>query len=115
MHTEFLFQNLKGRDPLRDMHIYESIHAQIDINPAYIAPIPPQTYTGKPIFIIPEVKLTETKNENTETETEIELVFMRDFNVFYKNNINKGTATITIKGIGKYKGEIITTFNIIKN
>ncbi len=35
-----------------------------------------------------------------------------DYTLSYKNNINPGTATITIKGIGKYTGTITRTFTI---
>ena len=37
-----------------------------------------------------------------------------DFTVTYSNNINAGTATVTIKGIGNYKGTITKTFTINK-
>jgi hypothetical protein len=89
---------------------YGRTHVRTDIDSAYIAPIPTQTFTGKPIFVIPEVKLTKKTNEGVAKI--IELVFTEDFTVSYKNNIKKGTATIRIQGIGKYKGEIVTTFNI---
>jgi hypothetical protein len=42
----------------------------------------------------------------------IELIFTEDFTMSCKNNIKPGTATLRIQGIGKYKGEIVTTFNI---
>jgi cell fate (sporulation/competence/biofilm development) regulator YmcA (YheA/YmcA/DUF963 family) len=92
---------------------YGRIHAQIDIDSAYIEPIPPQTFTGKPICVIPELKLTQKTSEGI-AQT-VDLVFTEDFTVSYKKNINPGTATITIHGIGKYKGEIVTTFNIVIN
>jgi hypothetical protein len=89
---------------------YGRIHVRTNIDAAYIEPIPTQTFTGKPIFVIPEVKLTKKTTEGVVQE--IELVFLKDFIASYKNNINHGTATITIKGIGKYKGKLVTTFNI---
>jgi hypothetical protein len=89
---------------------YGLTHVKIDINSVYIEPIPLQTFTGKPIIVIPELKLNKKTNEETEQVTE--LVFTEDFTVSFKNNINPGTAIIIIKGIGKYKGEIRTTFNI---
>jgi uncharacterized FlaG/YvyC family protein len=89
---------------------YGRIHTRINIDSVYIAPIPPQTFTGKPIFVIPELKFTKVTNEGT-TQI-VELIFTEDFTVSYKNNINKGTATIRIQGIGKYKGEIVAIFNI---
>ena len=33
-------------------------------------------------------------------------------NQAYKNNVNKGTATVTLKGIDKYAGEKTVTFKI---
>lgn len=35
-----------------------------------------------------------------------------DYTVAYKNNVNAGKATLTITGIGNYKGEITKTFTI---
>jgi hypothetical protein len=47
-------------------------------------------------------------------QTVLHPVFSEDFTVAYKNNIEPGTATLLIKGIGKYAGEITTTFNIVR-
>lgn len=89
---------------------YGRTHVQIDITNAYIAPIPSQSFTGKHVFVIPEVRLTKTTDDGIAHS--VELVFTQDFDVSYKNNINKGTATLIIKGINKYKGELVTTFDI---
>jgi hypothetical protein len=89
---------------------YGRIHIRTDISSAYIAPIPPQTFTGKPIFVIPVVMLTKTTDEGIAHS--VELVFTEDFTLSYKNNVKSGTATLRIQGVGKYKGEIVTTFNI---
>ena len=40
------------------------------------------------------------------------LVKGTDYNVAYKNNINVGTATVTITGIGNYTGTVEKTFTI---
>ncbi|MDR1346252.1 MAG: DUF6261 family protein [Bacteroidales bacterium] len=90
---------------------YGRIHARTDISTAYVAPIPAQPFTGKPVCVIPEVKLTKKAGGGMD-EAAAELVFTQDFTVSYKNNISPGTATLAIQGIGKYKGEIVTTFNI---
>ena len=42
------------------------------------------------------------------------LVADTDYTASYKNNTNAGTATITIKGIGNYKGQATATFAITK-
>ncbi|MDR2425165.1 MAG: DUF6261 family protein [Prevotellaceae bacterium] len=89
---------------------YGRTHIRTDIAPAIITPVGEQKYTGKPVFVIPEVRLKTLAEDGTDVF--IELVFSVDFTVAYKNNISRGTATLTINGIGKYKGELTTTFNI---
>lgn len=59
-------------------------------------------YTGEKIF--PEVVV---KSQNKE------LVENTDYTIYYSNNINVGTATIRINGIGNYSGYITKEFNII--
>jgi hypothetical protein len=89
---------------------YGRIHAKIDITSANIAPIDIQQYTGKPVYVIPEISIVKKAKDGSETV--VELVFSEDFSVSYKNNLEPGTATLVIKGIGKYVGELTTTFNI---
>jgi hypothetical protein len=90
---------------------YGRLHAKIDIAPAIIAPIAEQPFTGKPVTVIPTVCIRRlTDGETAETA---ELFFSEDFTVSYRNNVSPGTALLTIKGIGKYKGEAVTTFNIV--
>jgi hypothetical protein len=86
------------------------LHTKIDILDAEIEPIGIQSYTGKPIYVIPTLKLQQEEKNGILTTKE--LVFTEDFTVSYKNNIQAGTATLIITGIGKYSGEIVTTFNI---
>lgn len=43
-----------------------------------------------------------------------ELVEGQDYEVTYKNNINAGTASVIITGIGDFSGEVTKTFNIKK-
>ena len=62
-----------------------------------------QKFTGSAIS--PEIKLVE-KN------TEIKLVEEKDYKVSYANNINHGTAYVTIEGIGDYYGTYTATFKI---
>jgi hypothetical protein len=88
---------------------YGRIHARIDISDANVDPIEPVAYTGKPVFVIPVVKLRTTVDGK---EKMTELVFTHDFTAIFKNNIEKGMASITIQGIGDYKGQIVTTFYI---
>lgn len=60
------------------------------------------TYTGEEIF--PEV-IVKSQNK--------ELVENIDYDIYYSNNVNVGTATIRINGIGNYSGYITKEFNII--
>jgi hypothetical protein len=85
------------------------LHARIDIAPANIAKIDPQPFTGKPVFVIPQICL---KTDDGDTS---ELIFTEDFYTSYHNNVNPGTATVIITGTGRYNGKIVTTFNIVKN
>ena len=38
----------------------------------------------------------------------------KDYTISYKNNINAGSAEITITGCGKYSGAVVKTFKISK-
>ena len=67
-----------------------------------ISEIPAQKYTGKEIQPVPYV-----------TDDEIALVSGKDFEFSYSdNNINAGTATVTITGIGNYTGIAEKKFTI---
>lgn len=59
-------------------------------------------YTGN--NKIPTVTITTTTGKK--------LVKNVDFITQYTNNVNKGTATVLITGIGDYAGEVVKTFNI---
>jgi hypothetical protein len=90
---------------------YGRLHVKTDIKLANIAPIEVQRYTGKPVYVIPAVSIIKVARDGSETV--VELIFSEDFTVTYKNNVHPGTATLYVKGTGKYTGKIITTFNII--
>ena len=64
--------------------------------------IDPQPYTGKTVK--PGVTV---KNGSTT------LVEGKDYTLSYKNNVKIGTATVTVKGKGKYSGSKKLTFKII--
>lgn len=71
---------------------------------ATVSAVATQKYTGSAITPTPTVKLQgKTLTKNT------------DYTLSYKNNINAGTATITIKGKGGYTGSKSTTFKIVKS
>jgi hypothetical protein len=88
---------------------YGRLHARINIAPADIVNIPIQAYTGKPVFVIPELTLTVEREGKVHV---LHPLFSEDFTVSYKNNIAPGTATLTVHGIGKFMGEIVTRFTI---
>jgi hypothetical protein len=89
---------------------YGRTHTHIDIKQSVIDPIPEQPYAGKPVFVIPDLTLTV---EHDGKQTVLHPLFSEDFSVAYRNNKKPGTATLFIRGIGKYTGEIITTFSIV--
>ena len=74
-----------------------------------IADIPDQKYTGSEVK--PAVTVTlDTKNEyNPEILT---LVEGRDYTVSYGNNVETGTASVTITGINRYSGTLTKSFTI---
>ena len=62
-----------------------------------------QTYTGKNLTPAPTVMISSlTLKKGT------------DYTVSYKNNLNSGTATVTISGIGNYSGTKTVSFKINK-
>jgi hypothetical protein len=89
---------------------YGRLHARTDLSAGEVDPIAVQPYTGEPVYVIPKVRVRKTEKDGAVTV--VELRFSEDFTVGYKNNVEPGSATLTITGIGKYVGQIITTFNI---
>lgn len=87
------------------------IHARRDISDAVIVSIAPRTFTGKPVTVIPEVSLLDHSPDGAPIR--IDLSFPDDFLITYHNNIQRGMATVTIHGTGRYNGECITTFDIV--
>ncbi len=71
------------------------------------ATIPYLNYTYKGSRITPPVTVKDTLGNK--------LVNGRDFTVSYSNDLNVGTAKITVKGKGNYQGSISGTFNITPN
>lgn len=73
-----------------------------DISDTTIGSIPNQTYTGNSISALPVI----TYNGATLTKG-------TDYTLTYSNNINVGTATITITGKGNFTGTTSKTFSIV--
>ncbi|MGN1418722.1 MAG: hypothetical protein ACI4W6_05285, partial [Acutalibacteraceae bacterium] len=76
--------------------------AKADVKNLTVSSIANQVYTGK------EIKPSVTVKNGSVT-----LVKDTDYTVSYKNNINQGTATVTITGKGNYTGSKSVTFRII--
>ena len=74
----------------------------VSISECSIEKIGSKTYTGKEIT--PELSVTLGSSV---------LVADTDYTVSYENNIEPGTATVTITGIGKYTGTATGTFTIL--
>lgn len=74
-----------------------------NIAPVTIAPVADQNYTGE--AVTPSLTVTDGSNILREGT---------DYTVTYKNNVNTGTATATIQGIGNYSGTASVTFTILE-
>ena len=73
------------------------------ISNASVTGVGSKIYTGKAITQSPVVKLDGTTlREGT------------DYRLSYSNNVNAGTATLTVSGIGNYKDETRVTFQITR-
>ena len=75
--------------------------AKISISKCSVSNIKSKTYTGKVIHQSPTVKYGKTTLKKG-----------TDYSLAYSKNINVGTATVTIKGIGNYNGSVKKTFKI---
>ena len=86
--------------------VYESFRInKRSLAKAMVTGIKNKTYTGKAVTQNPVVKL----KIGSKTVT---LKKGQDYSLSYKNNLNAGTATVTIWGEGNYKGTIKKTFKI---
>ena len=72
-----------------------------DISSGTVSSIPTQNYTGKEVTPAVKVKVDGRT-----------LVKGTDYEVTYYYNINSGTATVRIHGIGNYSGSITEQFEI---
>lgn len=76
-----------------------------------LAAIEDQLYTGK--GVTPDVSLTFHKQAVQRAENDELLVLGRDYTLSYLTNVPVGTASVTVTGIGNYKGNIQTQFKIL--
>ena len=77
--------------------------AKTSIANASLSSIAQQAYTGSAITPTPSVTLNGTT-----------LVKDTDYTLSYMNNVNAGTATVTVAGKGNYSGTRSTTFKIVR-
>jgi hypothetical protein len=82
---------------------------KIDIAHAEPEPIPPQTYSGRPLTPSTFKVLYVTPHNGT-----IQLELGKDYNLTFKDNTNVGNAECTIHGKGTYKGHKTVTFIIVR-
>lgn len=72
--------------------------------------IAPKSYTGKPVPI-EKADIVSATIKTGKTQTALK--FGTDYEIAaYSNNLQKGTATVTFRGIGKYSGEKKVQFKI---
>ena len=94
--------NYEWNDSTSDDLEYEFVIEQANISSATLAnEIEDQVYTGS--AITPAFELI-FNNATLDDE---------NYDVEYSNNINAGTATITVTGLGNFKGTKVITFKII--
>ena len=74
-----------------------------NISAVTVSPIADQPYTGS--AITPELTVTDGLKVLSEG---------KDYTVTFSNNVNEGTATVTITGKGNYSGTTTTNFQISK-
>ncbi len=76
--------------------------APADVAKATVSKIANQPYTGRALTPKPTVNVGGTT-----------LKLNRDYTIEYNNNVKAGTATVTVKGAGNYKGTSLVTFRIV--
>lgn len=77
--------------------------SKVSINDCTIAAIPDQAYTGNAITPVLSVSYGGS-----------DLVLGTDYTVEWMDNVEIGTATVLIKGIGGYDGQLVRSFAITK-
>lgn len=78
-----------------------------DISSVSISAINAQVYTGLPVKPVPTVTTFVSGEGNVTLQEGV------DYTLSYENNVNTGTATVTVNGFGTYTGTASRTFNII--
>jgi hypothetical protein len=98
-YREKLAREAGHRHPVKDLG--KADHCVVE-------PIDTQKYTEKAVTPIPKA------HWRAEGKPTVELVFAKDFSVTYTNNVEVGTADVTLHGTGDYSGKKTVTFNIAR-
>ncbi len=108
-----------GRVKLRETN---NKSKQRNIASAQLSPIPAQTYTGSHIIPVVELLYTDEKTISTglvaersrsTATTTVRLEEDKDYTLTAENNVQVGSATLTIKGKGAYVGKMVCVFAIV--
>lgn len=102
--------NYQGTRLLRFAIKARDIQTAFQARQVTVSPIPDQSFTGDEIR--PEVTVTDAGLAEGHDPDLEELVPGRDYVLEYADNVDAGTATVLIKGIGNYTGTITRTFTI---
>ena len=97
-----LLCNLNGED-VTGVKYTMTVFGINDLADAKISGVTQKTYTGRAQTQSPVVKLDGTVLE-----------YGTDYTLSYSNNVNAGTATMTVTGMGDYKGSQNVSFKINK-
>lgn len=97
--TDQRIENINGDITLKAVWTWKVV----DISKTAVSDIKSAVYTGK--AVCPAVSVTYKNNKLTANT---------DYKLIYKNNVNAGTASVTITGINKYSGSVTKNFTINK-
>ena len=83
----------------------KAVMTPVSLHSGMVSTISAQTYTGSEITTTTGLSVTISHAGTVLEEG-------KDYTLSYENNVNVGTATITIIGMGYYTGEVTQTFTI---
>lgn len=95
-----------------DNYTSEPVNVTFTINPKTLTENMMWQEGDEFVYSGEEVTLADTMFGLTDGNEKLE--FDTDFTISYSNNVNVGTATATITGLGNYQGTLTTTFEIVR-
>ena len=87
-----------------ESNVWVEVSYAKDVQDAWIQAIAEQTYTGEELT--PAIAVMDGQTT---------LTLGTDYSVTYQNNVNVGTATVTVTGMGTYGGTANAQFTIVAN